>query len=226
MEKEKTSILSTIRIRERLAKKLGNLAFRRRFFRLRAQEEVAQQIRELRERRQFRQLDLARQAKMKQSAISRIEKAGYSAWTYKTLLRIAEALDAQLRIVFEAHEDVIARYEREFTEQTEILANLPTQNVAPSLDDLSKVVNGQGPLYAQVVTFPVIPVRGSTTYAAGTAFVPFPGLQPSPSRGFINTSSGIINPFGLPQGSLPSLLLPQPVQMQIESQTHEQEYPI
>ncbi len=88
-------LLSPVRIKARLAAKLNNLTFRRRFFRLRAQEETAQHIRELRERRKLRQVDLAKRAGMKQSAVSRIEQASYSAWSYKTLLRIAEALDAQ-----------------------------------------------------------------------------------------------------------------------------------
>jgi transcriptional regulator with XRE-family HTH domain len=104
------SLLSPVKIKGRLAEKLKQPSFRRRFFRLRAQEEIAQQLVELRERRNLRQIDLAKTAKMKQSAISRIEQASYSSWSYKTLLRVAEALDAQLRIVFEASEDVIARY--------------------------------------------------------------------------------------------------------------------
>ena len=109
------SILSPVDLKGRLAKKLSQLSFRKQFFRARVQEETAQQIRELRERRMLRQVDLAKRAKMKQSAISRIEQAGYSAWSYKTLLRVAEALDSQLKIVFEASEDVIARYEEEET---------------------------------------------------------------------------------------------------------------
>jgi transcriptional regulator with XRE-family HTH domain len=104
------SLLSPVRIKSRLVEKLEHLSFRRRFFRTRAQDEIAQQIRELRERRKLRQIDLAKNAKMKQSAVSRIEQAGYSAWSFKTLLRVADALDAQLRVVFEASEDVIARY--------------------------------------------------------------------------------------------------------------------
>lgn len=105
------SVVSPVKIKSRLAAKLKQLKFRRRFFRARAQEEIAQQIRELRERRKLRQIDLAKNAKMKQSAISRIEQVGYSAWTFKTLLRVADALDAQVRVIFEASEDVIARYE-------------------------------------------------------------------------------------------------------------------
>jgi len=110
---------------------------------MRAQEEVAQQILELRERRHFRQMDLARAAKMKQSAVSRLEKADYSAWTYKTLLRVAEALDAQLRVIFEAYEDVIARYETEPTEQAEIPLVPRSANATPSLVELWLKVNGR-----------------------------------------------------------------------------------
>ncbi len=106
------SQISRVRIKRRLSEKLRQHDFRRRFFRARAQEEIAQQIRELRERRKLRQVDLANKAKMKQSAVSRIEQAGYSAWSYKTFLRVADALDAQLRVLFEASEDVIARYEK------------------------------------------------------------------------------------------------------------------
>ena len=125
MKPNETSDLSPVAMRARLAKKLRNPAFRRRYFRARAQEEVAQQIHALRERRHYRQIDLAHAAKMKQSAVSRIEKADYSAWTYKTLLRIAEALDAQLRIVFEANEDGIGRYENEPIEEATEIANPP-----------------------------------------------------------------------------------------------------
>ena len=133
MKPTEISDLSPVGIRARLAKKLRNPAFRRRYFRARAQEEVAQQILELRERRHYWQIDLAHAAKMKQSAVSRIEKADYSAWTYKTLLRIAEALDAQLRIVFEANEDVIARYETELIEEAaEIDTPPPSASATPS----------------------------------------------------------------------------------------------
>ena len=50
---------------------------------------------------------------MKQSAVSRIEQASYSGWTFKTLLRVADALDAQVKVSFEAADDVIERYAHE-----------------------------------------------------------------------------------------------------------------
>jgi transcriptional regulator with XRE-family HTH domain len=97
---------------------------------MRAQEEIAQQIRQLRERQGLRQVDLAKKAKMKQSAVSRIEQAGYSAWTFKTLLRVADALDAQLRVVFEAADDVIARYAREEQEHITSQESFGSQELA------------------------------------------------------------------------------------------------
>lgn len=95
-----------------LAEKLKNPAFRSRFFRRNAQDEIAMQIRAMRERRGYtRQADFAKHAKMQQSAVSRIEHAEYAGWTFRTLLRVADALDARLKVVFEPVEDVIARQE-------------------------------------------------------------------------------------------------------------------
>jgi transcriptional regulator with XRE-family HTH domain len=88
--------------------------FRAEFFRLAAQETIASQIRFLRELRAMRQADLARATGMKQSAISRIEKADYASWNYATLIRLADALDARLRITYEPSEDVIRSLEDSF----------------------------------------------------------------------------------------------------------------
>lgn len=85
-------------------------SFRRRFIRRFAQAEVASEIRALRKKRGLRQAEVARLAKTGQSAISRIEKADYDGWTYKTLIGIAETLKARLRIRFEPIEDVAEGY--------------------------------------------------------------------------------------------------------------------
>ena len=103
------SMLSTIRLN--LSNKLKNRAFRRRFFKSNVQDDVAQQIRALRVKREMRQVDLAKVCKMKQSAVSRVEQANYSRWTFTTLLRIADALDARVRVNFDPAENVIAEYE-------------------------------------------------------------------------------------------------------------------
>lgn len=95
-----------------LAKKFRqSRSYRHEFFRARAKDEIAIQIRELREKRKLRQVDFAKQANMKQSAVSRIEQTDYSGWTFRTLMKVAEALDARLRIVFQPMEDVIAEYD-------------------------------------------------------------------------------------------------------------------
>jgi transcriptional regulator with XRE-family HTH domain len=88
-------------------------SYRKRFFRRRTQDDIAMSIRSLREKRQMRQVDLAVESKMKQSAVSRIEQAEYSAWSLTTLFRIADALDARLRVIIDPIESVIEDYERE-----------------------------------------------------------------------------------------------------------------
>jgi transcriptional regulator with XRE-family HTH domain len=80
--------------------------FRRRFIRFWAQTEVATEIRTLRKKRHLRQEEVAALARTGQSAISRIEKAAYDGWTFKTLITIAETLKARLRITFEPIETV------------------------------------------------------------------------------------------------------------------------
>jgi len=97
-----------------LAEKLrSNPAKRRKTFLRMAQDEIAMQLRALRELRGFRtQTEFAKHAKMQQSAVSRIENAEYQGWTFKTLLKVANALDARLRITFEPAEESLRRFER------------------------------------------------------------------------------------------------------------------
>jgi transcriptional regulator with XRE-family HTH domain len=84
--------------------------FRKYFFRSQTEDEIAISIRSLREKRKKRQIDLAIEAKMRQSAISRIEQADYGGWSLKTLFRVADALDARVRVIFEPVETVIEHY--------------------------------------------------------------------------------------------------------------------
>lgn len=99
-----------------------DVEFRNRFFRGQAQDEIATNIRGLREKRHMRQSDLAQKTGMKQSAVSRIEQADYSGWSFRVLFRVAEALEARLRITFEPAEDVIAYYR-----EKELLAEHPKE---------------------------------------------------------------------------------------------------
>ena len=95
----------------KLSEKFADPEYFHEYFAGRAQDEVASGIRDLREVRGMKQGDLAVAAEMKQSAVSRIEGAEYSGWTFNSLRRIARALDARLSIFFEPREAVIARYQ-------------------------------------------------------------------------------------------------------------------
>ena len=106
-----TSMLNPLSIDAELADRLEkDDKFRRRYIRMWAQSEVAAEIRRLRKARRLRQGEVARLTGTGQSAISRIEKADYDGWTFKTLIAIAEELKARLRITFEKIEDVSAGY--------------------------------------------------------------------------------------------------------------------
>ena len=116
-----------------LARRLASDArFRERYLRVWAAHEVASEIRSMRKRRTMRQADLARQTGTGQSAISRIEKEDYDGWTFKTLLAIAVALKARLRIQLEpieiiveklkAHEDADSSNVQQFSGTTDFAA--------------------------------------------------------------------------------------------------------
>jgi len=93
-----------------IAQKLEQREYRDAFFEEWAKDEISDQIRHLRKTRKLRQVDIAKETGMKQSAVSRIEQSQYSNWNFATLLRIARALDARVRVVFEPAEDVIKEY--------------------------------------------------------------------------------------------------------------------
>ena len=84
--------------------------YRKKFFRGQAEDEIAISIKSLREKRKKRQVDLANESGMRQSAISRIEQSDYCGWSLNTLFRVADALDARLRVIFEPIETVIDQY--------------------------------------------------------------------------------------------------------------------
>lgn len=68
---------------------------------------IATQIKVLREQRDWYQKDLADQAKMKQSMISRYEDVNYSSWSLSTLKRLAEAFDVILDVRFRSFKDLV-----------------------------------------------------------------------------------------------------------------------
>jgi len=94
-----------------IAERLRDPEFSKVFFRTQAADRIAISIRSLREKREKRQVDLANESGMLQSAVSRIEQANYGNWTLKTLFRVADVLGARLRVEFDPIEEVIEEYQ-------------------------------------------------------------------------------------------------------------------
>ena len=93
-----------------LFEKLQDKEFRDAFFEQEFLDNNAIDIRALRKFRKLRQVDVAAATGMRQSAVSRIEQAEYSNWNCKTLLRLAQALDAKLTISWHPVEFTVGNY--------------------------------------------------------------------------------------------------------------------
>ncbi|MGQ0443939.1 MAG: helix-turn-helix domain-containing protein [Beijerinckiaceae bacterium] len=96
-----------------ISAKLKDESFRRSFFLAESSAKIAQQLVALRKRRSLTQTQLAERAGTKQPAVSRAERADYQNWSFSTLRSLADALDARLRVVIEASEDVLWEYRAE-----------------------------------------------------------------------------------------------------------------
>ncbi|MBC9034311.1 XRE family transcriptional regulator [Sphingomonas sp. JC676] len=108
---EQYSLERLSRIDLSIGDRLQDRDFRREWFRAELEEEVPALFRSLRERRQLTQSQLAMAMGTKQPAVSRFEKSSEAVWEFDFLLRLAEALDARLRLVVEAAEDVVDEYD-------------------------------------------------------------------------------------------------------------------
>jgi transcriptional regulator with XRE-family HTH domain len=84
-----------------LEEQLQDPAFAARFRRAGEAWDVALQIAALRQKAGLSQKDLATLLKTSQQQISRLESPGYEGHSLSTLRRVAEALHARVRIVFE-----------------------------------------------------------------------------------------------------------------------------
>jgi len=113
-----------------LSEKLRNRNYRRDFFEIEASAQIAGQLIELRKLRQMSQAALAEKIGTKQAGISRVESADYGNWNFNTLRKIAEALDARLRVMIEPSEAVLREYE-------EYETKIPTFHI-PDTGDLTK----------------------------------------------------------------------------------------
>lgn len=80
---------------------LKDPAFAARFERAGEAWDVALQIAALREQAGLSQKDLAKLLKTTQQQVSRLESPGYEGHSLSTLRRVAEALHAKVRVVFE-----------------------------------------------------------------------------------------------------------------------------
>ena len=87
-----------------LEEQLQDPVFAERFERAGEAWDVALQIGALRARAGLSQKDLARKLKTSQQQISRLESPSYEGHSLSTLRRVAAALDARVRILFEPQE--------------------------------------------------------------------------------------------------------------------------
>ena len=95
-----------------LPKKLrSDRTYRQAFFLAESSALIAKQLIELRKRRGLNQSQVADALETGQPAISRVERADYRNWSFNTLRRLAEAMDARLRVIIEPSEDVLGEYE-------------------------------------------------------------------------------------------------------------------
>lgn len=97
--------------------------FRQRYFLAESSAKIAQQLINLRKRRKLNQQQIAETLETSQPVISRVESADYQNWSFNTLRRLAEALDARLRVVIEPSEDVLWEYDAQDSEIPDASAN-------------------------------------------------------------------------------------------------------
>jgi transcriptional regulator with XRE-family HTH domain len=90
-----------------LKEKLKNEDYKFAFFETKLADEVAHNLRTIREAENLRQSDLAEKSGMKQTAISRLERSEEANWNNRTLFRLALALDHRLKIIFQPIDEAI-----------------------------------------------------------------------------------------------------------------------
>ena len=92
-----------------LARQMEDARFAERFERAGRAWDVALQIAALREQAGLSQKELARRLKTSQQQISRLESPDYEGHSLANLRRVAEALHARVRVVFEPDEKSVKR---------------------------------------------------------------------------------------------------------------------
>ena len=117
-----------------LFENLQDKEFRNAFFEQKFLDNNALDIRALRKLRKMRQVDVAAATGMQQSAVSRIEQAEHSNWNCKTLLRLAQALDAKLTISWHPVELAVENYKT--TESDAIISSVLNAREQASEDNI------------------------------------------------------------------------------------------
>ena len=98
------------------------------------------------------------------SAVARIEDATYSGWSFATLQKVAETLDARLKVVFEPMENVIRDYERREARERNIPDALPFstrafQEIATTPEQASRN------MMELLRSLGAVPMAGNVTFA-------------------------------------------------------------
>jgi transcriptional regulator with XRE-family HTH domain len=117
-----------------IAEKLQDPDYRRKFFIAESSAEIARQLVRLRKLRKLSQKQLAEKAGMAQPRISKVERADYENWSFNTLRRLAEAMDARIRVLIEPAEDVLFQYQT-----IEKVSTVPGQNLRTAKENLPPV---------------------------------------------------------------------------------------
>lgn len=110
-----------------LAKELQDKEFCDVFFEEISRYETAEQIRELRLLRGKTQTELADDCDMLQPAVSRLEKPDYGKWNFHTLVRLAVALDARIKIQLIPREIAVKEFDGSTEEASPSLATARTK---------------------------------------------------------------------------------------------------
>lgn len=137
---------------------------------------LAAQIRVLREQRNLDQSQLAEALGTKQSGISRLENVNYSRWNIDTLIRIAFALGARLKVSFETFGTLVDEAQvfsrealkRDAFEDDPVFAKRAMPEEAPTAAEklrvtMSKWLNDNGPNFQPLVDW----LQGYGLFAQG-----------------------------------------------------------
>lgn len=130
-----------------LVKKLQDRSYRQSFFIAESSALIAKQLIQLRKRRGLNQTEVAAALETGQPAISRVERADYRNWSFNTLRRLAEAMDARIRVYIEPSEDVLPEYEAEEIEYRDDIEKMSrVEDAGPQRDFYDQKSSGLGSL--------------------------------------------------------------------------------